>query len=270
MIRCIQDLANLRHEVACQGNPMDASQLASLSHAISDPREDCVILGEGNTSALVSEDEFLVKASGFQLSTIEPSGFVRVRLPLLLEALKEESLTDAQVKAQLHAAVCDGSDLVPSTESFMHALLLSIPGTKIVVHTHPSPLLSLLCLKEAKDIALQRLYPDEIVCCGPSACHVPYADPGLPLAKAIREAVIEYNEREEMPPKTIWLQNHGLICLGRSTAEVIAATRMSVKAARVWLGALQCGRELTTLTQHQINRIHSRPDEHHRQRLLWA
>lgn len=228
-----------------------------------------MILAEGNSSCRAGEDEMLIKASGFMLADIPPEGFVRVRMPILLEALKEANLSDAQVKDRLVASVADGSGLLPSTESFMHALLLSIPGIDVSVHTHPTPLLSLLCLDNASQIAQWRLFPDEIVCCGPSTAFVPYADPGIPLANAIRASIEQYVEREGGPPKTIWLQNHGLICCGRSSKEVIAATRMSVKAARVWMGAMQTGRPITSLTKAQIARIHTRPDEHHRQRLLW-
>jgi rhamnose utilization protein RhaD (predicted bifunctional aldolase and dehydrogenase) len=249
---------------------MTAAELADLSRTIANPNEDCVILGEGNTSCSVGDDEFLVKASGYQLPTIASDGFVRLHRHALVETISETSLTDAEVKERLLAAVSDGTSLVPSTEAFMHALLLSIPEVEVVVHTHPTPVLALLCMEDAPKIARQRLFPDEIVCCGPRACHVPYADPGIPLARAIKESVEAFVESEGAWPKTIWLQNHGLICLGRSAAEVIAATRMQVKAARVWLAASSSGGIPTTLTPEQIARIHTRPDEHHRQKLLWA
>jgi rhamnose utilization protein RhaD (predicted bifunctional aldolase and dehydrogenase) len=151
----------------------------------------------------------------------------------------------------------------------MHAYLLSLPGIEIVAHTHPTPLLSLLCTDYCEVICRQRLFPDEIVCCGPSACLVPYAGPGQELAQAIREGVRSYADENGALPKTIWIRNHGLICVGKSTHEVLTATRMSVKAARVWLGAIQTGKPVKTLTPEQVERIHTRPDEHYRQRLLW-
>ena len=151
----------------------------------------------------------------------------------------------------------------------MHAFLLSLEGIEVVVHTHPTPLLALLCLENSHEIARQRLFPDEIVCCGPRACLVPYTDPGLPLGQAVRRGVLGYRDEEGELPKTIWIQNHGLICIGKTASEVLTATRMSVKAARIWLAALQTGQRLTTLTKEQIERIHGRPDEHYRQRMLW-
>jgi ribulose-5-phosphate 4-epimerase/fuculose-1-phosphate aldolase len=91
----------------------------------------------------------------------------------------------------------------------------------------------------------------------------------LPLAQAVRAATERYVDDLAAFPKTIWLQNHGLICPGRTCAEAIAATRMSVKAARVWLQALQTDQKVHELTQEQIARIDKRPDEHYRQRMLW-
>jgi rhamnose utilization protein RhaD (predicted bifunctional aldolase and dehydrogenase) len=159
---------------------------------------------------------------------------------------------------------------MPSVETFMHAFLLGLPDVQVIAHTHPTPLLSLLSLEGVATIASQRLFPDEIVCCGPASCFVPYVDPGLPLAVAIQRSVTEFVEKRGEAPKTIWLENHGLIALGRNVKDAESATFMAVKAARVWLGALSSGRALKTLTPEQIDRIHTRPDEHYRQRLLWA
>ncbi len=151
----------------------------------------------------------------------------------------------------------------------MHAYLLGLPGVSMVGHTHPTALLSLLCLEGCAEMARQRLFPDEVVCCGPAAAFVPYVDPGLPLARAIKASVELYVAEHGAVPKTIWLANHGLIALGLTEQEVESATRMSVKAARVWLSALSAQRPIQPLALEQIERIHTRPDEHYRQKLLW-
>jgi rhamnose utilization protein RhaD (predicted bifunctional aldolase and dehydrogenase) len=243
--------------------------LVALSHEIANPLEECVILGEGNTSQRLSDDDFLIKASGRSLVGIDASGFCQVRFAPILQSLKTSVLDDAATADLLRQSVSDGSAAMPSTETFMHAYLLSLPGVSFVAHTHPVPLVSLLCLDVCESIKDQRLFPDEIVCCGPAACIVPYAGPGQELARSIREQVEDYSQRLGALPKTIWIRNHGLICIGQTTHEVLSATRMSVKAARIWLGALQTGLPIRSLTPAQIERIHSRPDEHHRQRLLW-
>ncbi|MEZ0325852.1 MAG: class II aldolase/adducin family protein [Fimbriimonas sp.] len=244
---------------------MDLGPLVELSRALAAPTEDCVILGEGNTSQRVNDESFFVKASGRSMVNIDSAGFLPLPFAPLLAALDGPSRNDAEV-AKLLGSV---GGLKPSTESFMHAYLLSLPGVSFVGHTHPTPLLSLLCLDVCEAIKDERLFPDEVVCCGPSACLVPYAGPGLDLAKAIRAGVQAYVKKNGWLPQTIWIRNHGLICIGSTAAEVLTATRMSVKAARVWLGALQTGNSPAPLPQNEIQRIHTRPDEHYRQRLLW-
>jgi rhamnose utilization protein RhaD (predicted bifunctional aldolase and dehydrogenase) len=97
---------------------------------------------------------------------------------------------------------------------------------------------------------------------------VPYVDPGLPLARAIKASVAEFHHQHGMIPKTIWLQNHGLICPAKSVRDVESATYMSAKAARAWLGALSSGRPIVPMSQAAIDRIHTRPDEHFRQKLI--
>jgi len=246
-------------------------ELVQLTRLLGDPSLDLAILAEGNASARRDDATFYVKGSGLGMQDIHAEGMAIVRMEPILSAMDGRSLDDAEVRELLSTSRADGvTARMPSVETFMHAFLLSLPDVLFVGHTHPTPLLSLLSLQSAPELAVQRLFPDEIVCCGPATCFVPYSDPGLPLARAIRNNVRAYIRAHGETPKTIWLQNHGLIALGRSPREVESATRMGVKAARVWLGAMQTGQPLHPLTPTQIARIHTRPDEHYRQRLLWA
>ncbi|HVL39646.1 MAG TPA: class II aldolase/adducin family protein [Fimbriimonadaceae bacterium] len=253
----------------CEAREGVLEELVRLSRRLGDPTLDLVILAEGNTSARDGET-FWVKASGVSLHDIGVPGLVQVSLPPCLEALDGPDLDDAQVRALL-ARVRLGAcgEILPSVETFMHAYLLTLPGVAFVGHVHPTALLSLLCLQEAESLCSKRLFPDEIVCCGRENCYVPYTDPGLPLARAIRQQVERFRARTGETPKILWLQNHGLIALGGSAAEVESAVLMSVKTARIWLGILGAGGTLTTLSPEQIERIDGRPDEHYRQRLLW-
>jgi rhamnose utilization protein RhaD (predicted bifunctional aldolase and dehydrogenase) len=148
----------------------------------------------------------------------------------------------------------------------MHAYLLSLPGVAWVGHTHPVSLVSILCLPDARAMAKRRLFPDDVVCCGPESAWVPYCDPGIPLAREIKSSVERYVKTHGAAPKTIWLANHGLIALGSTPGEVVTASLMSEKAAKVWLGVL--AHEPIALTASQIARIAGRPDEHYRQELL--
>lgn len=161
----------------------------------------------------------------------------------------------------------------PSVEAFMHAWLLTLPGVEWVGHVHPTAVLALLCSPGAQGLCRMRFFPDEVVCCGPATCWVPYVDPGLPLAEKIKEAVTNFINEHEEAPKVVWLQNHGVIALGRTALEVESAILMNDKAARVVLaaGGLQAVEKdrIVPLSPLAVDRIHSRPDEHHRQKLLW-
>lgn len=236
-------------------------EAAALARALGDPALDLAILAEGNTSAREDEATFWVKASGLSMREIGPEGFVRVAFAPILAT---EDLDDAAVRALLAAAPLDGGALLPSVETFMHAWLLTLPGVSFVGHCHPTALLPILCRPDAREEAGRRYFPDEVVCCGPASAWVPYVDPGLPLARAVREGVEAHVADWGAVPKTIWMGNHGLIALGTNRLEVEAATLMTAKAARVRLGGANL-----PLTRSQVERIASRPDEHHRQRLLW-
>ncbi|NRA39459.1 MAG: class II aldolase/adducin family protein, partial [Planctomycetes bacterium] len=55
------------------------SELVELSHCIGQPSWDAVILGEGNTSIAVNDEEFYVKGSGCSLESMGPEDFVLLR-----------------------------------------------------------------------------------------------------------------------------------------------------------------------------------------------
>ncbi len=244
-------------------------ELVALSLKMGSPSADLAILGEGNTSARAGEGQFYVKASGYSLSNITAAGFSLVNLAPILEALDGPDLPDAAVRSLLADSRAEPDrDPTPSVETFMHAYLLSLKGINFVGHTHPTPLISLLALEGANDLAHRRLFPDEVVCCGPATAFVPYVDPGLPLARAIRQSVEQFIDEFDMVPKTIWLQNHGLIAPAKSCRDVESASLMGIKAAKAWLGALSSGKPISPLTPEAIDRIHTRPDEHYRQKLI--
>ncbi len=252
---------------------MDASssilqQLITLSQNLGDPSRDLAILGEGNTSARVDEDTFLVKASGTELRTAGEGTFVAVSLSRALNVLDRGDLNDEQVRLALTACKRDAGDpRMPSVETFLHAYLLSLPGIRFVGHTHPTAVNAILCSVRAKEAVAGRLFPDEIVCCGPAVCFVEYTDPGIPLARRLRTEVERFIDAENMPPKVILMQNHGLIATGASARDVEVATYMYVKAARVLLGAYALGGP-NFLSAANVARIHTRPDEHYRQKQL--
>lgn len=245
-------------------------ELLALSHALGDPAHDWAILGEGNTSTGLGDETFLVKASGSELRTLTAEQVSEVRFAPVIEALSTtRNYSDTETKSLLLGACVGGTGRMPSVETLLHAYLLTLPGIEFVGHTHITSVNGLLCCQEGW-AALQgegRLFPDEIVVCGVAPCCVPYVDPGLPLARALRDQVIAYIQKYEAAPKTIYLRNHGFIALGKSPQEVRNITLMADKAARVLLAALACGTP-TYLSCENVTRIQTRPDEHYRQKAL--
>lgn len=243
-------------------------ELLSLSHELGKPEAKLAILGEGNTSCRVDGDSFLVKASGSQLRTLRPDQVVRVSSAKCASLRAQGSLSDAQITAGLLDAVVDGPEGVrPSVETVMHAALLELDGIHFVGHTHPTAINALTCSEAFGEPIRKRLFPDQIVVCGPSAALVPYVDPGLPLAAAVLDAAHAYADRYGRPPLTIYLKNHGFIALGKAARQVHQVTLMAVKAAEILLGAFAAGTP-SFMSDEDVARIAGRDDEHYRQRIL--
>ncbi|MBK9125409.1 MAG: class II aldolase/adducin family protein [Chloroflexi bacterium] len=239
-------------------------ELWILTRTLGEPERDCVIIGEGNTSARIDADTFYIKASGQQMASIEPAGLVAVRIaPMLALVDADPAPSMDEQKARAKTAKLDLNAPDPSIEVTFHALLLAECGVKFIAHTHPTPVVSILCSPRAEEFANHRSFPDEAVLCGPRSAFVPYADPGLPLACAIRESVRAYMQTEGEAPRTILLKNHGLIALGQTAREALNITMMTIKAARVFAGAAALGGPLF-LSDEDVQHIVRRPDEIYR------
>ena len=242
------------------------AQLVAMSNNLGDPALDYVILGEGNTSARADADTFWVKASGVELRTIEASGFVQVRFDRVLALLDAGDPSDDDVKAGLEVAkVTPDMTARPSVETVLHAICLSLEGINFVGHTHPTAVNALLCSQKVEEAIAGRLFPDEIVYCGPAPVYISYTDPGVPLAQAMRQALADYQAEHGQPPKVILMQNHGLIALGKTASEVENITAMYTKTARVLLGTYALGGP-HFLSPAAVARIHTRPDEQYRRK----
>lgn len=248
--------------------PDTLTRLLQLSHDLGREDRKLAILGEGNTSARVSDQTFLVKASGSNLGGLTAAGLTECRFDGLLPLLDAKKMSDAEIDEALLASRVDAKAKKPSVEGIFHAYLLTLPGVNFVGHTHPVAVNQLLCSKFARTFAQRRTFPDEIVCCGVESVFVPYTDPGLKLAQAMRAAVVAYIKRLARPPRVILLENHGFIGLGATPEAVLAATLMGAKAAEIFSGAAALAGRPKFLSAAQVARIAGRPDEHYRQKAL--
>ena len=249
--------------------PAILADLIEMSHVLGAPENDLAIFGEGNTSALVEENRFYVKVSGSMLRNIDEGGFALLDRTATEGLLDKNLATDAAVLEGLLSVRVDGGTRYPSVETMMHAYLLGLPGISFVGHTHPTALNSILCSLRAEELVNMRLFPEQIVCCGEAPVWVPYADPGLTLARKVRECVQAWMAERGQTPRSILIQNHGLFALGATPKEVLSCTMMWQKVARVILGAMSCG-GVNFLPQDQVTRLATRPEEKIRESVIFG
>jgi rhamnose utilization protein RhaD (predicted bifunctional aldolase and dehydrogenase) len=238
----------------------------SLSHTLGAPDRDLVILAEGNTSIRTEPDRMLVKASGVHLATAGRADFVDVRISELIELL-DDSSTDQHAIAETFNRLGAATGRRPSVEAMLHAICLQEGGASVVGHTHPVAVNALLCSEHAETLASLVIYPEQIVVLGRKAMLIPYVDPGLSLARLVRERLQDFVAAEGVPPKVIYLANHGMFALGTTPDEVLRITEMAVKVSRIMQAGLAMG-ALSALSASDSDRIHEREDEQYRRAIL--
>ena len=241
--------------------------LLTLSHEIGREERGLAILGEGNTSARLSDETFAVKASGTCLGTLKEEDTVECRFSALLPLLEKKSLTDKEIDDALLASRVNPKAKKPSVEAVFHAWLLTLPGINFIGHAHATAVNQVLCSPLARTFAANRMFPDEIVCCSVASVLVPYIDPGLKLAQGIRQETGAFIQKLGYQPRVILIQNHGTITLGATWQSVLTAMLMAEKAAKIFVGAATLNGPVF-LSKKNVERIAGRPDEAYRQKAL--
>ncbi len=166
-----------------------------------------VLHGGGNTSVKLqrknilgqSEDILYIKGSGWDLVSIEETGFAPVRMPHLLELVKLDHLSDPQMVNELKTQMILSSAPSPSVETLLHAAL----PYKYVDHTHADAVVTITNTSNGLE-RIQQIYGDQVVI-------IPYVMPGFDLARlCAKQFALEANE------KTIGmiLMNHGIFSFG--------------------------------------------------------
>jgi rhamnose utilization protein RhaD (predicted bifunctional aldolase and dehydrogenase) len=231
--------------------PSELRTLVELSRALGEPGRDLVILAEG----------------GSQLGTAADEDFVEVDTRVMLDLVNDEAAGAGDVERVFGEFARTGKR--PSVEAMLHAICLSAGGASVVGHTHPVPVNIVLCSPHAERLSSDTLFPEQVVILGRNPVFVPYLDPGLTLARAVQAELRRRIDGDGVPPKVIYLGNHGIFALGQSAAEVLQITAMAVKVSRILGGALTLG-GVSTLSEHDVARIDGRPDEIYRRQVLAA
>ena len=208
-------------------------------------REDLVQAGGGNSSFKISDDKMVVKASGFQLADVtEEDGYALVNPKIIRERFLDcedlSALTDEDSKAILNDAFIEGKR--PSIETFLHAI-----SGKYTLHTHSMVVNVLTCRKGGMEI-LKELFPKALL--------VPYATPGVELAKAYFNAYKDTTDDNNKVFDIVFLQNHGLVVSADTADEVISKTEAVTKKLEKHLNInLEAYHKLTELWNNFTDRI---------------
>ncbi|MBG6240148.1 rhamnose utilization protein RhaD (predicted bifunctional aldolase and dehydrogenase) [Mycetocola sp. CAN_C7] len=234
--------------------------LVELARALGDSSLDLVVLAEGNVSERTGESTFAVKASGRSMANADERDMVELSMDPLLALLDDASADDATVAAALAEAKMKPDAPMPSVETLLHLVCQQLDNVRFVAHTHPVDVNALLCSVQPTALVDGTLFPDQVVVLGSHQLLVPYADPGLPLARIARQLIKDHVATHRTNPKVIYLQNHGMFALGQSANEAFNITVMARKVARVTLGTLAAGGP-AYLSDHAAERIDSREDE---------
>ncbi len=171
-----------------------------------------VIAGGGNTS-FKDDNHIWIKASGVALETIEESGFVclsREKLKIVSAKTYSPDPTqrEAEVKADLAAAIVSTGGNRPSVETSMHEII----DYQFVVHTHPTKVNAVMCSNNAQSVC-SKLFGDQ-------SLFIPYTDPGYILFKKVETEILQFTAKYGKAPQTIFLENHGVFVAADTISEI--------------------------------------------------
>jgi rhamnose utilization protein RhaD (predicted bifunctional aldolase and dehydrogenase) len=211
--------------------------LLELAHQIGAHPSRLTIWNEGSCAVKLSPTRFAVSASGANLAQLTEADLLEFELGPVQALSLSEKATDEEIAAALPAS----TGRLPSLDVFLYAYFFSFEGLNYAAHTQPSSINQILGSPRARQFADRRISPSEVLGCGSASLLVPYADPGLPLAREIRRKMILWRDRYKVSPHLVLLQNHGMIVLGETTSDLLRMTDMTLKAAEIFIGAAMLG-----------------------------
>lgn len=192
------------------------------------------IWSEGSCALKISEEQILVSRRGANLGQLKKEDLLELSIPKLNALSAAETCSPEAVSEAL-------GDLAPDSDAFLYAYFMGMKGAHVALHLHPVELNQILCSPRARQFADRRSLPQEVAFCGSASLLVPYADPGLPLAREVRRKMILWNDRYEHLPQVVLIQNNGLIVFAETTEEALKIAESTLKAAQVFIGASLLG-----------------------------
>ena len=241
----------------------EPNDLSKMAHTLGAHPARLAIWNEGSCAVKINDNRFCVSVAGANLATLQPSDSVEFDLEkmtalLAPETLDEEMLAAARIAREeiiqqgrgLDAGTacledCGGgaaaTTTTATTDALLYAYLFGFEGVTLAAHLHPVEINQITCSPRARQFADRRSVPNEITAFGSSMLLVPYADPGLQLAKEVKRKMILWRDRFKTVPKVVLINNHGMIVLASSLGEMIQTIETTLKAAQVFIGASMLG-----------------------------
>src|SRR5919106_2870547 len=184
----------------------------------------------GGNSSVKADGVLYIKPSGVSLGSLSSDALMPLEMEPLLALLNADpdagsaAGTETVMHVAMLARLRPVGERRPSVECLFHALI----PRRFVLHTHPTIINAVCCARDGSRIAEQLF--------GDAALWVPYADPGLPLARAIAEVRQRFAHRTgRAAPDIMLLQNHGLIVAGDDAEDVAHASVQVVGTIRGYL-----------------------------------
>ena len=192
-------------------------------------KEDSLVLhGGGNTSVKSDYTNLLgerlsvlfVKASGYDLSVIEPEGHPGLNLEYLSRLHSLTELSDDDMVKEIRAHLLDYRAANPSIETLVHAFI----PEKFIDHTHADAILALTNQREGEDVVKEALGDDVLV--------LGYVEPGFSLAKATIGSIEAHPGGLGM----VWMR-HGVLTWGSTARESYERMIHLVSRAEAYLSS---------------------------------
>lgn len=214
------------------------TELTELAHQLGNHPARLALWSEGSVAARASDETMLITCAGAHLATVGPEAFLEIDLPKAHELLADENTEDDDLSSIVRT---EDSTVPASTDTFLFADLLNFEDVRLMAHTQPLAINQITCSPRARQFADRRNLPDEVILCGQSSVLVPFAPPGIALARETRRRIALWQDRYKETPKIILFQNHGMITLGQTVQEVMMVTEMAIKYAEIFIGAAMMG-----------------------------
>ncbi|MBF0190894.1 MAG: bifunctional aldolase/short-chain dehydrogenase [Magnetococcales bacterium] len=200
--------------------------LRTYSSRLIGAEKELVLHGGGNTSVKASARTLLgeeieaiyIKASGWNLKTIEPEGHTGLELAALRPLIGLTTLDEAAMINALRVRRLDSEAPTPSIEALLHIFL----PHDFIDHTHADAILALSNQPDGEQHLRAAL--------GDRVAILPYVHPGFALAKAVAE-------RQAAAPECVGmvLRHHGLVTWGQSARQSYDATIELVTRAEEYI-----------------------------------